>query len=345
MLTLIAVLALIVASQLPATQVAAAANPARKVALGVSMYDGRDLSMLDAFKASIGGQRVAIWSIWRGWDPNNGSGRFPTAAVEGARSRGATSMIWWEPFWFNPADPRYMKNQNVIDGKYDDYIREFARDAKATGDTVLLRFAHQANSDYLPWGWDGGSNYGNTVDTFKSMWRHVHRIFDEVGASNVKWVWTVATQTCGGDGKDVAFTVTNCMSRPLGYPGDEWVDYVGFTWENWGAAPSGSVIPSGPWTSLVDGIKPVVNKLTGITSKPVIAAAIASAPDGGDRARWIRDGYKNVYDKLPAVVAIVWLNVDLSGAPPSHRDWSLRGKALDAYEDIAAQARFGGRIP
>jgi beta-mannanase len=253
-------------------------------------------------------------------------------------------MIWWEPYWFDPNDPRYMRNQAVIDGTYDEYIRSFARDAKAFGDTILLRYAHQANSDYLPWGFGGGSDFGNTADTFRRMWRHVHRIFDDVGASNVKWVWTVATQTCGGDGKVVAFTVRNCMDRPVGYPGDAWVDYVGFTWENWGTAPAGSVIPSGPWTPLVAGLRPVVRALSAITRKPIIAAAVASAPGGGDRARWIRRGYKAVYEKLPKVVAIVWLNVDLSGSPNHHRDWSLRGRALAAYADVAARARFKGRI-
>jgi len=52
-----------------------------------------------------------------------------------------------------------------------------------------------------------------------------------------------------------------------------------------------------------------------------------------------------VYDKLPAVVGIVWLNVDLSAQPKGHRDWSLRGAALDAYAEVAAQPRFGGSLP
>jgi hypothetical protein len=135
------------------------------------------------------------------------------------------------------------------------------------------------------------------------------------------------------------------MSRTLGYPGHEWVDYMGFTWENWATAPSGSVVPSGPWIRMIDGFKPVVERLRRLsTGKPIIAAAMASAPDGGNRANWIRNGYEAVYDQLPQVKAIVWLHVDLSGSPTFHRDWRLTGSSLDAYAEIAAKTRFKGRI-
>jgi hypothetical protein len=134
------------------------------------------------------------------------------------------------------------------------------------------------------------------------------------------------------------------MERPLGYPGDPFVDYMGFTWENWGDAKPDSVVPSGPWTPMIDGFTPIVKRLTQVSGKPIVAAAIASGPDGGSKAKWIRDGYRAVYRNLPRVVAIVWLNVDLSGSPTFHRDWSLRNGALDAYAEIAALPGFQGRI-
>ena len=134
------------------------------------------------------------------------------------------------------------------------------------------------------------------------------------------------------------------MSRSLGYPGSAWVDYLGFTWENWATAPAGSVIPSGPWISMKNGFKPVVDRLKRVSDKPIIAAAIASAPDGGDRAAWIRNGYQAVYSEMPRVVAISWLHVDLSGSPTLHRDWRLTGTSVDAYADIAAMTRFQGRV-
>jgi mannan endo-1,4-beta-mannosidase len=316
----------------------------RTVALGVSMYPGTDPARLDDFRASIGGQRVATWTIWTGWDPE-GSGAFPAAAVTGARQRGAVPIIWWEPYpCCEPDDPRWSRNRNIADGLYDDYIRDFARQAKESGRLILIRFAHQANSDYLPWAWDYSATDDNTVRTFKAAWRHVVRTFRKVGATNVRWVWTVATQTCAGDGKRVSAGVRNCMSRPLGYPGHKWVDYMGFTWENWGDAGPGAVVGSKAWVSMLDGFRPIVRRLSRVSTKPIMAVASASAPGGGDQARWIRQGYRQVHRHLPRVVAVMWLNVDLSGAPHFHRDWSLGGLALEAYAEIAARPEFQGRI-
>jgi mannan endo-1,4-beta-mannosidase len=306
----------------------------RKVAMGISMPDGRDLTQLDAFRASIGGKRVASWTIWTNWGHKDFRD-FPTTAAEAARERGAVPFIWWEPIKpGNWADATYTRNKNITAGDHDSYIRDYANAAKAFGTTVLLRFAHQANADYLPWGWDYSATDDNTVDTFIAMWRHVHDVFREEGATNVKFVWTVATQTCAGD----------CLTRPLGYPGNRWVDYMGFTWENWGAAPPGSDRPSEPWKSMLKGFKPVTKKLMAVSRKPILAAAIASAPDGGNKGRWIRNGYKAVHRELPRVKGIMYLNVDLSGPSHRHRDWSLSGWPLKMYKRVAGMTEFKGRF-
>jgi hypothetical protein len=308
----------------------------RTVALGVSMdWPGRNLGKLDAFRDSIGGPKVATWTIWSQWGWAE-TAPFPMAAAEGARDRGSVPFIWWEPL--DPHDPTsttYSRLRNVTEGLHDRYIRQFATDAKRFGGRVLLRFAPQANSDYLPWAWDYSQDDDNTIDTFKAAWRHVWRIFRDVGARNVKFVWTVATQTCKAD----------CLTSPMGYPGDSYVDYMGFTWENWGDAPAGSDVPSQPWVSMRDGFKPVVKRLAGISGKPIMAAAVASGPDGGDKAAWIREGYRAVYAELPRIVAIMYLNIDLSPHPNRDRDWSLSGPSLAAYAEIAALPQFKGSIP
>jgi hypothetical protein len=75
-----------------------------------------------------------------------------------------------------------------------------------------------------------------------------------------------------------------------------------------------------------------------------VAAAVASGADGGNKGRWIRKGYRAVYRELPRIKAIMYLNVDLSGAPAYHRDWSLRGWPLKSYAGVAELPRFKGRI-
>ena len=299
----------------------------RKLKLGISMFPGYDITELDQFQASIGGVPSRSWSIWTRF--SSPSPDFPKAAAEGARERGAVPFIWW-----TPSGAAFSRNLNITNGDHDAYIRAFARDAKAFGSKILMRFAHQGNADYTPWGWDYRANDDNTLATYKAMLRYVHDIFEEEGVDNVKWVWTIATQTCAAD----------CLTSPLGYPGHDYVDYMGFTWENWGAAPEGSDTPSEPWISMYQGFKPIVKRLEQVSGKPILAAAIATAPDPGHKARWIRKGYKRVYRDLPRVKGIMYLNNDLSGDPWFDRDWSLHGSPLNAYARIAAMSEFRGRF-
>ena len=324
----------VLAARADTAEPVAATYDARKLTLGVAMWSGREMGKLDSFRSSIGGTRVPLWTFWNVWGGDTHF-EFPMAAARAARDRGAAPFIWWEPRTrLEPNDTTFTRNLNIINGQHDAYIRQFARDAKAFGSTVLIRFAMQANSKDYPWGWDYSSTDGNTIRTFKRMWRHVHGIFQQEGADNVKWVWTIATQTCKG----------NCLRRPLGFPGKAYVDYMGFTWENWGAAPDSEHQASRPWVSMYRGFKPIVNRLKKVSRKPIVAAAIASAPDGGNKAGWIRRGYRKVYNRLPRVRIINYLNTDLSGPPHYHRDWSLHGDPLSAYALIASKPRFRGRI-
>jgi hypothetical protein len=298
----------------------------RRIALGVSMFDGRAIGELDAFKASIGGRAPATWSIWTNWGGGPAKRTFPTSAAAEARARGATPLVWWQPIDPNaPKDGTYPRLANIVAGRHDDYIRRFARDARDFGSPVILRFAHEANGRTFPW---GIAQFGNSASTFVAAWRHVHRIFREVGARNVKFLWSVAKQGCPG----------GCNPYRSFYPGDAFVDFMGFSNFNWGAF-------DGRWVPMVKGFRRVTNDLAEIAGKPIIAVENASNPNGGDKAAWIREGYRAVYAELPRIVGIVYLNVDLRSS--GHPDWRLSNPAgaLAAYRQIVALPQFQGRLP
>ena len=88
--------------------------------------------------------------------------------------RGSIPEITWEP-WdttkpLGASQPRYSL-RNIADGKFDSYIRTWARTLAAYGGEVQLRFAQEMNGDWYPWG--RGTN-GNTPAEFVKAWRHVH---------------------------------------------------------------------------------------------------------------------------------------------------------------------------
>jgi beta-mannanase len=289
------------------------------------MWPGRDLSELTAFSTSIGGLGSATWSIWSQWgDP--ATREFPTAIAKGVRDRRATPVIWWEPI--DPRDlasPTFARLANIVDGDHDAYIRRFARDARALRSTVIVRFAHEGNGRTFPWGRD---SFGNDAPTYVAAWRHVHDLFRQVGARNVRFLWSVSKQGCDG----------GCNPYTPFYPGDAYVDYLGFSSFNWGALRD-------EWTPMAQGFRPVWKKLTEVSTRPIIAIETASNGEGGDKAKWILNGYPNVYTEFPSIVAVMYLNVDLRSS--GHPDWRLGSppEALQAYASIAARPEFQGRLP
>lgn len=299
-------------------------SPARRVALGVATPDV-GIAELDSFSEAVGA-RPAIWVIWSQWGRAATKG-FPMAQAEALRDRGIQPMVWWEPVKPGDlSDPTYPRHMNIIAGDHDAYIREWARDARDFGEPLLLRFAHEMNNGYFPWSVD---SFDNSPTTFKSAWRHVVDIFRAEGATNVKFVWSVAKKSCEG----------GCNPYIEIYPGDAYVDIMGFSGYNWGAHPGKS------WTSMYESFRRVTGKLREISHKPIMAAETGSNPLGGDKADWIRNGYRRVYAELPDIEAIVYLDADLRDV--GHPDWRIASPAdaLTAYAEIAGLARFDTRSP
>jgi hypothetical protein len=296
-----------------------------RMALGVSMPRCHDLAGLDAFTRSIGGNRPALWSVWVLWG-HAGSREFPTAVMEGLRGRGVVPFVFWEPWNMDTPGDRAFRYARIAAGDHDDYLRRFARDARDFGGLVLLRFAGEANGGYFPWGVRGGLD--NSVGDYKDAWRHIWRIFDAVGAANVRFVWSLVKQSCPG----------GCNPYAAFYPGHRFVDYMGFSSYNWGAIANKS------WAGMYKGYRRVTRLLSAISAKPIIAAETGTNHVGGDKPAWIRVGYRTIHNEFPRIVAMLYLNYDLRKV--GHPDWSLSpsGGGLGAYAKIAGLTGFKGRL-
>ena len=307
--------AMVVVTGVPLT--ASAAAP-RRLALGVSMPDNRDLATLDAFTASVGGRVPAIWSLWSDW---GGSGAaFPDLALmNGIRQRGAVPMFFWQPVDPTDLDDPRFTYATIIAGDHDEYIRQWAQDAKAFGGTVLLKFAHEMNAPWFPW---GIGRFDNTASGFKRAWRHIHDIIrgpGGEGALNVKMVWAPYSP-CGG-----------CATYQSIWPGGKYVEYAGFSAFDWGGS-----------RAMVTVFKSSYNAIRLITHKPIIVGETGTAQGPGDKARWIKLGYPAVYNAYPAIAAVVYFNF----APYGQPDWRLEppASALVAYAAMLARPRYQGRI-
>jgi beta-mannanase len=319
-----------------ATSSVAARSP---VALGISTEASRDLGTVDWYRANVG--KPALWTIWSDWgsrggkatcSKNAGTCAFPSALAKGLKQRKITPFIWWQPT--DPDDPDksvYGRHKNIIAGKHDAYIRTWAKAAKAHGGPVIIRFAHEMNSDWFPWGIE--RQFGNTAKTFVKAWRHVVTLFRQAGARNVKFLWSPYNAERGGY---KAF-----------YPGNGYVDYVGVTSLNWG---------NERWRDLSGLLQRPMQNLRNVSrsggnrqGKPVILPEVGSNHLGGDKASWITNGYRHAYKKYPTIRAMVYLDYNTAAVTLGQPDWRLvmpeDGSAFRAYQTVASQKLFRASIP
>ena len=313
--------AVIVAAVLVASAPVEAAGK-RRMALGISSRN----QSIGEFTASADGHVPALWTLWSTWG-NRFTKAFPTRAVKALPAR-ATPFIFWEP----GRDPNtctvHSKLRNIANGRFDGYVRNWARAAKRTKRTVIVRFAHEINGRFFPW---TIGRCGNKRTHYLRAWRRVHDIVrKQVGARNVKFAWTVNRNKPGrGFGK-------NPYARF--FPGARYVQYMGFSSFNWGE------VDGKDWKPMLKGVRSITKQLMKLSKKPIIVAELASNHIGGNKAAWIRDGYRAVYRKLPRIKGIIYLNVNLTGI--GHPDWRLTtpSSAMAAYIDLLDQPRFRGRI-
>jgi beta-mannanase len=243
---------------------------------------------------------------------------FDARQAAGVAARGSVPEISWEP-WdssrrLGAAQPAFRLN-GIIRGAHDAYIKRWAREMAAYKRPVMLRFAQEMNGSWYPW---SESANGNHSGEFVRAWRHVHAIFDQAGASNVRWVWSPVA----GD------------LRAEQYPGPSLVDVVGLS-----GFVAGKSVFGRPWRSFATTFGPTLNALHALApGKPVSLAEVAAAQTGGNKAAWIAGMFREI-KRRPYIRSIVWFNVR------KEADWRIESSrgAQRAFADGLSQVERSGR--
>ena len=254
----------------------------------------------------IVGRRPAIVSYYHQWDATP----FVASELWGAWDRGAVPMITWEPMSY---EGRRFPLRAIARGRFDRYVRRTARAAAAWGRPVLLRFAHEMNGNWYPW---GAGLDGNTPHRYKAAWRRVVRVFRRIGADNVRWVWTPYTNQFGG------------VPFERFYPGDRWVDWVGLDGFNWGYGGR-----SYSFKQLFGGSYWMLAR---ISRRPMMIAEIGTMDRG--KTHWISQALRRQLPRLRRIKALVWFNDGDNGV-----DLRFNGSqgALGAFRAAVRNGRYG----
>jgi beta-mannanase len=156
----------------------------------------QELSAIPSFNSGLG-RSLSVVHVYQNWTPTT-----PTATLERVLANGATPMIDWR---CGPSDA------TILSGRDDALITSFARELAQLKAPVFLRWFYEFNFPNSP---DYKACIGKLGPAgYAAAFRHIHALFTAAGASNVSFVWCIAS---GGQDRDwIKY-----------YPGPAYVDWI-----------------------------------------------------------------------------------------------------------------------
>lgn len=355
-----------------------AAESTRKMALGVSLpygFASRDINIdtaiaeIEKFASPVAnggvGSYPASYSIWTDFAEGNWQygqrSKFPNQKLLNyLDSKKITPMIFMAPVGadmrkaFGTLDQakRY-SNQSIANGSFDAYLIEWAQAAKAYGKPVVLRYAWEMNGTWFPWSPYStkiGNEYydvGNTPENYVAAWRHIYNVIKPI-APNVKFYWCANGVSSAPNAKMASF-----------YPGNNYVDYVGFDAYNWYPKQSANETLSNIYTASIQAIRHVqTGSTTTLSPKPIIVGETGVLVNNELRAEKLN--YNTIYNTYPDLKSIIYFDLDPSyifgvvGEPGNN--WFLSGKSNNPsittqgidlrtkYNTFVVQDKFKGNL-
>jgi hypothetical protein len=265
-----------------------------------------DMGVLSAW-GSAAGKQPSIVHFWQPWSVQGAFSPFQPALLESIRNHGSIPMITWLPEMAGRgvSQPDYQLSA-ITAGKYDAYLSDWARDARDWGHPFFLRWSHEMNGFWFPWGEDVN---GNKRGEYVLAWRHIVDIFRAAGAKNVTWVWCPNIDWAG----------SGWPTMQSLYPGANYVDWTCLDGYNWGP-------DKGAWKTFDEIFRWSYENIRSVApDKPVMIGEFGASEKGGSKAAWIIDTFTNEipYD-YPGLKAVVWYNYLMD------QDWRVESSQASA---------------
>ncbi|WP_438445684.1 stalk domain-containing protein [Gorillibacterium sp. sgz5001074] len=252
-------------------------------------------------------KKHAIYLAYTQWGKS-----FPNGYAKNAKEAGAALQIAFEP------------SQGLDQVQDNAYIRQWAREAKASGIPIFLRYASEMNGAWTVWNGD--------PETYIAKWRLLHRIMQEE-APNVAMVWSPGDVPRG--------------TMSAYYPGDDYVDWVGVSLYT-EPYEHGNIQASSLGISPVERLDELYTLYA--DRKPIMISetAVAHSNHNDSGTVWTEWGVMNLdrlysvmTKKYPRLKAITYFNVD-QGQRNSYNDYLLSHNdgMMSAYRSLIADPYF-----
>jgi mannan endo-1,4-beta-mannosidase len=241
---------------------------------------------VDQFARAIGRQPniVSYYSHWM--TP------FRAAFATAAAKRGAETLV--------QIAPQNTPLASIVSGRYDSYLRKYARAVKAFRSPVILSFGHEMNGTWYSWG------LGQTPPAeFVAAWRHIVNLFRNLGTRNVVWMWTV----------NIIGLPHHSPAPTQWWPGSSYVNWVGI--DGYYRSPA---------VRFDSVFGPTIANVRELTHDPILIAETATEPSPEQSAQ-ITDLFSGV--RTYGLLGFVWFNEDdfSASSPRVIQHWRLTSPA------------------
>ena len=267
------------------------------------------MAALDAFEQSAE-RRVDLVMWYQDWASTR---ELDLSLLQRVADHGAVPMLTWEP-WDHTRGPKQpdFALSRILLGEFDRYLRDFGRNLARYSGPLFLRFAHEMNGHWYPWGLGAQMN---TAREFVSAWRHVWTAVRSEGATSVAWVWSPNI-------------VQGAAAFEACYPGSEFVDWLGldgYDRGGWGRA-----------RSFRDLFGESYARIAALGPQPIMIAETACAERRG-KPGWITDAFSQImHQDFSRLRAVVWFN------QRKERDWRIESSPHSRLAFARAVARLEG---
>jgi hypothetical protein len=248
------------------------------------------------------GAKLAIAHMFHDWGD-----QFPGATQQAFQGMGLLQMISW-----SGTDTR-----SITSGVYDAIIRKRAEEVRQFGLPLLLRWRWEMDRPNLAASIHSPGDY-------VAAWKHIRKIFTDVGADNAAWVWCPHVLGFVEPDRDAAAY----------YPGDDQVDWL-----------CTDVYPGkdfDSFTTQMDAFMAFASK----HPRPVMLGefGVTTIGDPGQRGAWLREAHAYVKTH-PQIKALVYFAQKQTKKPVYDSTFTDDPEGLAAFRELAADPYFTAPPP
>jgi beta-mannanase len=257
----------------------------------------QELSTLPTFNSGLG-RSLSVVHVYQNWISPT-----PTAQLQKVLANGATPMIDWR---CGPSDA------TILSGQDDAYITSFATELAQLKAPVFLRWFYEFNFPNSP---DYKACVGSLGPAgYAATFRHIHALFTAAGATNVSFVWCIAS---GGQDQDwIKY-----------YPGPAYVDWIavdGYL-RNFTTYRAGQFAQLfGAWYSTFDSF-----------GKPMMITETAAL--SGAQGPYLSDVQQSLDNGYPMVRGVLYFDAPGKGGV---YHYPLDGSGYSAFQSLANDRHF-----